>query len=59
MSAFGGKADIGLASLIHAVALPAKVTCSRLLRERLSRFRHHYGQPAEVRSAFEEAMGLK
>jgi hypothetical protein len=30
-----------------------------LLRERLSRFRHHYGQPAEVRSAFEEAMGLK
>jgi hypothetical protein len=30
-----------------------------LLRERLARFRHHYGQPAEVRSAFEEAMGLK
>jgi 5,5'-dehydrodivanillate O-demethylase oxygenase subunit len=30
-----------------------------LLRERLARFRHHYGQPAEVRSAFAEAMGLK
>ena len=30
-----------------------------LVRERLARFRHRYGQPAEVRSAFEEAMGLK
>ena len=30
-----------------------------LLRERLARFRHHYGQPAEVRLAFEQAMGLK
>jgi 5,5'-dehydrodivanillate O-demethylase oxygenase subunit len=29
-----------------------------LLRERLARFRHHYGQPAEVRKAFEAAMGI-
>jgi 5,5'-dehydrodivanillate O-demethylase oxygenase subunit len=30
-----------------------------LLRERLEGFRHHYGQPPEVRWAFEEAMGLR
>jgi 5,5'-dehydrodivanillate O-demethylase oxygenase subunit len=30
-----------------------------LLRERLAGFRHHFGQPAEVRRAFEEAMGLR
>lgn len=29
-----------------------------LLRERLAGFRHHYGQPQEVRRAFEQAMGL-
>lgn len=29
-----------------------------LLRERLAGFRHHYGQPAEVRRAFAEAMGI-
>ena len=29
-----------------------------LLRERLAGFRHHYGQPLEVRCAFEEAMGI-
>lgn len=29
-----------------------------LMRERLSGFRHHYGQPAEVRRAFAEAMGI-
>jgi 5,5'-dehydrodivanillate O-demethylase len=29
-----------------------------LLRERLAGFRHHYGQPPEIRRAFEEAMGI-
>jgi hypothetical protein len=29
-----------------------------LLRERLKVFRHHYGQPAEVRAEFCEAMGI-
>jgi len=29
-----------------------------LLRERLKGFRHHAGQPAEVRAAFAEAMGI-
>ncbi len=29
-----------------------------LTRERLAGFRHHYGQPAEVRRAFAEAMGI-
>jgi 5,5'-dehydrodivanillate O-demethylase len=29
-----------------------------LLKERLAGFRHHYGQPAEVRRDFERAMGL-
>jgi 5,5'-dehydrodivanillate O-demethylase len=29
-----------------------------LLRERLAGFRHHYGQPPEVRWAFEQAMGI-
>ncbi len=29
-----------------------------LLRERLAGFRHHYGQPLEVRRAFEQAMGI-
>jgi 5,5'-dehydrodivanillate O-demethylase len=29
-----------------------------LLRERLAGFRHHFGQPVEVRRAFEQAMGI-
>ena len=29
-----------------------------LLRQRLKEFRHHFGQPAEVRRAFERAMGI-
>ena len=29
-----------------------------LLRQRLKEFRHHYGQPPEVRRAFAEAMGI-
>jgi 5,5'-dehydrodivanillate O-demethylase len=29
-----------------------------LLKARLSEFRHHYGQPPEVRRAFEQAMGI-
>jgi 5,5'-dehydrodivanillate O-demethylase len=29
-----------------------------LLRERLKQFRHHYGQPPEVRAQFCEAMGI-
>jgi 5,5'-dehydrodivanillate O-demethylase len=29
-----------------------------ILRQRLKEFRHHYGQPAEVREAFVEAMGI-
>jgi hypothetical protein len=29
-----------------------------LLRQRLKEFRHHYGQPDEVRTAFREAMGI-
>ena len=29
-----------------------------LLRQRLREFRHHYGQPPEVRAAFAEAMGI-
>jgi 5,5'-dehydrodivanillate O-demethylase len=29
-----------------------------LLKERLAGFRHHYGQPQEVRRAFEKAMGI-
>jgi 5,5'-dehydrodivanillate O-demethylase len=29
-----------------------------LLRQRLKEFRHHAGQPAEVRRAFEQAMGI-
>ena len=29
-----------------------------LLRQRLKEFRHHYGQPPEVRAAFCEAMGI-
>jgi hypothetical protein len=29
-----------------------------LLKERLAGFRHHYGQPAEVRRDFEPAMGI-
>jgi hypothetical protein len=28
------------------------------LRQRLKEFRHHYGQPPEVRAAFAEAMGI-
>jgi 5,5'-dehydrodivanillate O-demethylase len=29
-----------------------------LLRQRLKEFRHHFGQPPEVRRAFEQAMGI-
>ena len=29
-----------------------------LLRQRLKEFRHHFGQPAEVRREFEQAMGI-
>jgi hypothetical protein len=29
-----------------------------LLKQRLREFRHHYGQPPEVRAAFMEAMGI-
>ena len=29
-----------------------------ILRQRLKEFRHHYGQPPEVRRAFVEAMGI-
>jgi 5,5'-dehydrodivanillate O-demethylase oxygenase subunit len=29
-----------------------------ILRQRLREFRHHFGQPAEVRHAFLEAMGI-
>ena len=29
-----------------------------LLKERLAGFRHHYGQPPEVRRAFAQAMGI-
>ena len=29
-----------------------------LLKQRLREFRHHYGQPAEIRRAFEQAMGI-
>ena len=29
-----------------------------LLRQRLREFRHHYGQPPEVRREFVEAMGI-
>ncbi len=29
-----------------------------LLKARLAGFRHHFGQPADVRRAFEEAMGI-
>jgi 5,5'-dehydrodivanillate O-demethylase len=29
-----------------------------ILRQRLREFRHHYGQPADVRRAFVEAMGI-
>jgi hypothetical protein len=29
-----------------------------ILRQRLREFRHHYGQPAAVRRAFVEAMGI-
>lgn len=29
-----------------------------ILKQRLREFRHHYGQPPEVRRAFEEAMGI-
>jgi len=29
-----------------------------ILRQRLKEFRHHYGQPAEVRREFVEAMGI-
>jgi hypothetical protein len=29
-----------------------------ILRQRLKEFRHHYGQPKEVRRAFAEAMGV-
>jgi 5,5'-dehydrodivanillate O-demethylase len=29
-----------------------------LLRQRLKEFRHHFGQPSEVRRAFVEAMGI-
>ena len=30
-----------------------------ILRQRLKEFRHHYGQPAEVRREFVEAMGIR
>jgi hypothetical protein len=30
-----------------------------ILRQRLKEFRHHYGQPAAVRRAFVEAMGIE
>jgi 5,5'-dehydrodivanillate O-demethylase oxygenase subunit len=29
-----------------------------ILRQRLREFRHHFGQPPEVRRAFVEAMGI-
>jgi 5,5'-dehydrodivanillate O-demethylase len=29
-----------------------------ILRQRLKEFRHHYGQPADVRREFIEAMGI-
>jgi 5,5'-dehydrodivanillate O-demethylase len=29
-----------------------------LLKERLAGFRHHYGQPPDVRRAFAQAMGI-
>ncbi len=29
-----------------------------ILRQRLKEFRHHFGQPAEVRREFVEAMGI-
>jgi hypothetical protein len=30
-----------------------------ILRQRLKEFRHHFGQPAEVRREFVEAMGIQ
>jgi hypothetical protein len=29
-----------------------------ILKQRLKEFRHHYGQPPQVRRAFVEAMGI-
>ena len=42
---------------VHGIPL-AEFQNDPLLRQRLKEFRHHYGQPPEVRAAFAEAMGI-
>jgi 5,5'-dehydrodivanillate O-demethylase len=44
---------------VNTIGIPLEEFQSdALLRERLKLFRHHYGQPAEVRAQFCEAMGI-
>ena len=48
-----------MARELNTVGLPLKeFQNDPLLRQRLKEFRHHYGQPPEVRAAFAEAMGV-
>jgi 5,5'-dehydrodivanillate O-demethylase oxygenase subunit len=48
-----------MARELNTVGIPlAEFQNDPLLKQRLKEFRHHYGQPADVRRAFEEAMGL-
>ena len=46
-------------AIVSAVGIPIEeFKNDPLLRQRLKEFRHHYGQPPEVRKAFAEAMGV-
>ena len=48
-----------MARQLNTVGIPlAEFQDDPLLKQRLKDFRHHYGQPPEVRRAFEEAMGI-
>jgi len=48
-----------MARELNTIGIPlAEFQNDPLLKQRLKEFRHHYGQPAEVRRAFEEAMGI-
>ena len=48
-----------MARELNTVGLPIEeFKNDPLLRQRLKEFRHHYGQPPEVRVAFAEAMGI-
>jgi len=48
-----------MARELNTIGIPlAEFQNDPLLKQRLKEFRHHFGQPPEVRRAFEQAMGI-